>query len=259
MQRDGRGRQRAAGRHEVVDQDDDRAPREVPGAPARDPGANGGCRPGEAELAGGRADSLAGVEPGGVGSPAGGDEDRQHPGRRPRPGQIRGREVAEPVDVLTAAGPRDDRVGGHRDQHHPGGRVDGLPSEDLSEHPDQRGGQRARELPATSLLVGQERTADGAGVRARRDHGWQPGGTRVGPGRLRPAQRGQATPAQWTVRSPAADAGGGEKQVAQHSEHGSDGRPPRRLPEGADPHLWMTDLPVDDRLARPLPAGTPCR
>jgi hypothetical protein len=262
----GRVSQRAAGRHQVVDQHHLPAP---VGLPRQD----------RDETAGDVPSSPGRVQTGTVGASPGQPQQGQNPCVTAVPAQHSDRALGQPADVVTAAPAGRDRAGRHRHQPQPrpaaapgaargpgarglgalGLRARGLGAHGLGAHglgahvtrgralPQpgrhrgrQRRTQNGRHVTPAALLVGDQRRAYRRRVPPGRPQHRQPRRHRRRRMPERRLQRTGAPRAQRRPRQRAAGAAGRQDQVGQHREHAFDPACGNSTPPGPAPHLWMT-------------------
>ena len=169
------------------------------------------------ELARGDALPLRRGQPGGVRADAGGPQHREDAGGHARAAQEAARGGRQPLDVLTAAGPRDGRLGRHGHQPEP----PRPGAEHLGDGGGQRRGQRGGEVPAAPLLVGEQAGTGGAGVGRGDGERREAGGGRVGSVAPRGGKRGGTAGADRSPRTGAPHAATRQGQVGENGEHGT--------------------------------------
>ena len=226
---------RAAGRHHIVNDH-----HRVRGSGQRRRSTVGG------ELSGRGPPPLDGGQPRGVGSVGGQPEHRRHPRGDPGPGQ-------HPGGAARRAAARAARRGAGRPPR-PRAPAPARPGPDrparASHGGGERGRQRAGEVPAPTLLVGEQ-----AGpCRLRRTRRRRPaaearpgtdrdGAAGAGPSSRR--HRRHSGPRAIGAAGAAARAGPGRPGRRSRRDSAAAGRTRRR----PDPDLWMTVRPVDDELS----------
>lgn len=210
------GGQRAAGGDEVVDEQDD---------PVR---SRRGHRARERELARRGRRATGGAQPGGVRSARRRPEQKHRPGRRAGATQPEDGRPAQSLDVLTASGPGDGRIG--QDRHEPDGRPRAggaaVPAHRLQHDLRQHRRERTDEVAAAVLLVGDQGAAQRPVVGTGGDDRWQAGRTGVRPGRSRTAHGGATPDAERAAAAVTAGAPGRQEEVGEETDHGCDGRAP---------------------------------
>lgn len=207
-------RDRAAGGHQIVNDHH----------PAGGSDQHRRSAPVRGELPGRGPPALERGQPRGVGATGGQPEHRRHPRTDPGPGEHPHGTGGETVDVLPAALPGDRPGRRHRDQPHL--------FRAAQQHLDsggERGRERAGEIPAPALLVGQQACPHRSRVRRGHRQRRKPGRTGIGTVRAGVVQGPAAPLAQRAAGIGAAGTAARQDQVGQVGVHAATVAPRRDL------------------------------